>query len=266
MGLRVGAKYFGAVVTTTVGVDQWYKREEGNPWRCIASSVMSELVVPPWSRDSISNPIKKKVDPFHFSKLRRKADVEAEKRRRKREWMVKAYQLANGAHNGRDAYEDSGEYQKREKAHNTLEEPRRTGDASGKMRVSGAVHTDDKAQHSRTKHLVDSSMGRADDVRAARDIDYRDSRGDRSSEEKRHGHDNKHGLHGGMHVHHSEVINGVCRSNEYRYYNNSDWDGGHLSQSKGDPLGDDSEMLLWRCDTCFIFCLCLFYYMCLWRM
>jgi hypothetical protein len=93
-GVRVGSKYFGAVVSTTVGMDKWYKREEGNEWRPIASSVMNELLVPPWSRDSIAHPLKKKVDPFHFSRLRRKADVAAEKRRRKREWLTKAYRIA----------------------------------------------------------------------------------------------------------------------------------------------------------------------------
>ena len=250
MGLRVGAKYFGAVVTTTVGVDQWYKREEGNTWRCIASSVMSELVTPPWSRDSISNPIKKKVDPFHFSRLRRRADVEAEKRRKKREWMVKAYQLTKGVHDGRDIYEGRGECQEGSVAHSSLDRPRRTGDDSGNRRVSGLSQADDKAQHSRSGHLGDS-MRRTDDVRAARSFGYCDSGGDRSHEEKRQGHDNKYHHHGGTHVHQNEVVNGDCRSNEYHYYNNSDRDGGggHLSQGKDDPLGDDSEMLQWRCSS-----------------
>lgn len=77
-------------------MDKWYKREEGNEWRPIASRIMNELLVPPWSRDSITHPLKKKVDPFHFSRLRRKADIAAEKRRRKREWLTKAYRIAKG--------------------------------------------------------------------------------------------------------------------------------------------------------------------------
>ena len=94
--IRVGSKYFGAMVTTTVGMDQWYKREETNPWRPIASQIMNELVEPPWCRNEISRPLVKKANPFHFSRLRRQADIEISRRRKKREWMIKAHLIAKG--------------------------------------------------------------------------------------------------------------------------------------------------------------------------
>ena len=82
-------------VTTTVGIDQWYKRDEKNPWRPIASQVMSDYMAPPWLKDEIAHA--RRAQPFHFSRLRRQADIDKEKMRRKREWMMKAYTLAKHA-------------------------------------------------------------------------------------------------------------------------------------------------------------------------
>ena len=81
-------------MTTTVGMDQWYRREDTNPWRPIASQIMSDLVKPPWCRDEISQPLVKKANHFHFSRLRRQSDIDVARRRKKREWMRKAHMLA----------------------------------------------------------------------------------------------------------------------------------------------------------------------------
>lgn len=93
--IRVGSKYFGTRVTTTVGIDQWYKRDENNPWRPIASQVFNEVLTPPWLKDDV--PSIKKVVPFHFSRLRRQTDIDKSKLQRKREWMMKAYSMAKQA-------------------------------------------------------------------------------------------------------------------------------------------------------------------------
>lgn len=90
--IRVGGSYFGTVVSTTVGIDQWYRREERNDWRAISSDLIQEHFVPPWVKESRI----KKIGPFHFSRLRRKNDVIMERKRRKREWMLKAYMFASG--------------------------------------------------------------------------------------------------------------------------------------------------------------------------
>ena len=90
--IRVGTKYFGTKVTTTVGIDQWYKRDENNPWRPIASQVINDMLVPPWLKDDV--PLTKKIAPFHFSRLRRQADMDKSKLRKKRDWMMKAYTMA----------------------------------------------------------------------------------------------------------------------------------------------------------------------------
>ena len=92
--IKVGSKYFGLVVTTTVDMDHWYRRVDSNPWRPIASQIMSDLVKPPWCRDEISQPVVKTSNHFHFSRLKRQSDIDGARRRKKREWMIKAHLLA----------------------------------------------------------------------------------------------------------------------------------------------------------------------------
>ena len=105
--IRVGARYIGTKVTTTVGIDQWYKRDENNPWRPIASQVMSDYLAPPWLKDEVART--RRTQPFHFSRLRRQADIDKEKMRRKREWMMKAYTLAKEATENKDG-DDEDDY------------------------------------------------------------------------------------------------------------------------------------------------------------
>lgn len=95
--IRVGTRYFDTVVTTSTGVDAWYKRDEKNPWRPISSELITDIFVPPWMKDAV---VSKKPAPFHYSRLKRKEDILKDKKRRKREWLVKAYMFANpqGAH------------------------------------------------------------------------------------------------------------------------------------------------------------------------
>mmetsp|Transcript_2340 Transcript_2340/g.4164 ORF Transcript_2340/g.4164 Transcript_2340/m.4164 type:complete len:532 (+) Transcript_2340:74-1669(+) len=94
--IKVGVRYFDAVVRTTCaeGTANWYRREEGNDWRPIASVVFDNIVTPPWFRE-ISYSTKPKH--FHFSKLRRAEDIKKAKKKRRRQWMVKAYMQASGA-------------------------------------------------------------------------------------------------------------------------------------------------------------------------
>ena len=89
--MRVGAKYFGAVVSTTSNMESWYKREERNPWRPLSSQLFDEILTPPWLKEA---PHLKKASPFHFSSMKRKEELMRERKRRKREWMLKAYVLA----------------------------------------------------------------------------------------------------------------------------------------------------------------------------
>jgi len=89
--IRVGASYFGTIVTTNTGTENWYKRDERNPWRPIASQVFEDILVPPWQREVAHS---KKPEPFHFSSLKRKEEMKREKKRRKRQWMMKAYLMA----------------------------------------------------------------------------------------------------------------------------------------------------------------------------
>lgn len=90
--IRVGKRYFGTKVTTTVDLNQWYCREENNPWRPIASQVISDNFSPPWLPGGGLH--KSKPGPFHYSRLQRKQDIAAQKKVKKRQWMLKAYMLA----------------------------------------------------------------------------------------------------------------------------------------------------------------------------
>lgn len=94
--IRVGARYFGTILSTTASTtDNWYKREENNEWRPISNQIFDDLdMVPSWARESMNLTEKKK--PFHFSTLKRKDDIIKQKKRRKREWMMKAYVMSKG--------------------------------------------------------------------------------------------------------------------------------------------------------------------------
>lgn len=91
INLKVGARYFDVNVTTTVDIDNWYKREENNPWRPIISNKLDELLTPPWLKNNFRD---KAPQKFHYSKLKRKDDMLMKRRQRKREWMMKAYMFA----------------------------------------------------------------------------------------------------------------------------------------------------------------------------
>ena len=91
--IRVGASYFGTKVATTGSTKTWYKRDERNPWRPISSVVFENIMEPPWARAPV---LEKKPAPFHFSTYTRREAAMREKKRRKREWMLKAFMLARG--------------------------------------------------------------------------------------------------------------------------------------------------------------------------
>ena len=265
--MRVGSKYFGAVVSTTVGMDKWYKREEGNEWRPIASSVMNELLVPPWSRDSIAHPLKKKVDPFHFSRLRRKADVAAEKRRRKREWMTKAYRIAKGDQDP----DEEGYYRHSDAVHQASSS---SGHLYSRNESRRGEEEDDEDEGLRTlpqdessrvrvrfsnPHLASTeSMKSRADTHGMR-LDDCSSRGDRWSGKRQEEPDNdRQQSYGGQYRRHE--VSRYCQDDEdedeenvnSNYFNsNSEVLQERNSRSGGDRadvFGDDAEMLKWRLD------------------
>jgi len=90
--IRVGASYFGATISTTNTTGQgWYKRIENNPWRPISKNIVEELTMEPEEREKNHEKV---PEAFHFSRLRRRQDVERKKKERRREWMRKAYLLS----------------------------------------------------------------------------------------------------------------------------------------------------------------------------
>jgi hypothetical protein len=96
--MRVGTRYFDTVVTSNVPADRWYQREERNHWRPISSQLLFELFTPQWAAHQQQMQLLQRGDrakAFHYSKLQRKQDILQHKKRRRREWMVKAYLLGN---------------------------------------------------------------------------------------------------------------------------------------------------------------------------
>ena len=89
--IRVGGSYFGTKVLSNTSTDNWYKREEKNTWRPIASHIFDDLMTPPWMKDVL---VEKKPEPFHFSVLKRRTDKKKEARKKKKDWLRKAYMLA----------------------------------------------------------------------------------------------------------------------------------------------------------------------------
>jgi len=108
--LRVGGRYFDTILTTnTSNGEGWYRRDDKNQWRPIATQVIDEEYVPQWLKDTLRE---KKPTPYHFSRLKRQEDVDARKKRRRREWVMKAYRMAAGD----DILEDTGVESDRDRA------------------------------------------------------------------------------------------------------------------------------------------------------
>lgn len=98
--IKVGTKYFDTVVSVPYGAtENWYRREEQNPWRSISSQIFENIETPPWYRDT---PHVSKPKPFHFNRQKRQEELLKEKKRKKRQWMMKAYLMASDNNNNND--------------------------------------------------------------------------------------------------------------------------------------------------------------------
>lgn len=58
------------------------------------TTAFEDILTPPWLREK---PHTKEPQMFHFSKLKRKEDLKKFRKQRRREWMMKAYLIAQGA-------------------------------------------------------------------------------------------------------------------------------------------------------------------------
>lgn len=106
--IRVGGAYFESLVTTEES-NGWYRRQDTNPWRVISSEVDDLFDHQPYSYLDPSEASgldtslvaqyrrKVKMKSFHYSTLKRQQDVDQARKRKKREWMLKAYLLTAGS-------------------------------------------------------------------------------------------------------------------------------------------------------------------------
>lgn len=99
--MRVGGALFDATVDTTGGTKDWYRRDDHNYWRPIShessDDPMFETPYKSMSRsESTFNSKKMKKAHYHFSRFKRQEDIMREKKKKKRDWMLKAYLFSAG--------------------------------------------------------------------------------------------------------------------------------------------------------------------------
>eukprot|EP00606_Chrysophyceae_sp_TOSAG23-5_P001622 GSChrysophyteH2.ASY1.ANO1.1411.1 assembled CDS len=70
---------------------------QNNQWRPLASQLFEDVLAPPWMNEGV---VEKSPAPFHFSQLKRKTDQIKARKRKKREWLRKAYMLAGALDEG----------------------------------------------------------------------------------------------------------------------------------------------------------------------
>ena len=86
----VGRSEFEATgVLGEEGTSGWYQRVENNGWRAVTVKAQHELREDSVEVDSAAQT----KSNFHFSKLVRKKDVEAMKKKKKREWLRRMYEI-----------------------------------------------------------------------------------------------------------------------------------------------------------------------------
>ncbi len=94
-GLRVGVRYFDTIVSSTNiqdGSKEWYRREDNNDWRPISSHKFESIssLTPPWFREINHS---QQPKPFHYHRQYRQQDLLTIRKKKKREWMIKLYQM-----------------------------------------------------------------------------------------------------------------------------------------------------------------------------
>lgn len=108
--IRVGGTYFGTeIATTNISGEGWYRRDENNPWRTISTLLVAETLT--GAGDTIPfglpRPEDKRLKPFHYSRLVRTVDVVRERKKRRRQWMLKAYMFSAARHYISDSHPNS---------------------------------------------------------------------------------------------------------------------------------------------------------------
>ena len=103
--IRVGGKHFAAKFSADAEAyataddedfgegqrfDGWYVRAENNGWRPVTVKSLEEA-----DSDPVTAITGDRASKFHFSKIKRREDMEAKRRKKKREWMRAMYSLGS---------------------------------------------------------------------------------------------------------------------------------------------------------------------------
>lgn len=84
--IRVGSAYFGTSHVDGDDETGWYRRTENNGWRPVTVKVLAEADNDPITKETASRDSK-----HHWSRLKRREDLEAKRKLQKRQWMQKMY-------------------------------------------------------------------------------------------------------------------------------------------------------------------------------
>ena len=85
--IRVGGAFFGTShVAGAQDESGWYKRRTNNGWRPVTVKVLLEA-----ENDPVTKETANRDESFHFSRLKRREDLQLKRKQQKRDWMQKMY-------------------------------------------------------------------------------------------------------------------------------------------------------------------------------
>jgi len=111
--IRVGGAFFGTShVAGSEDERGWYRRQTNNGWRPVTVKVLAEADNDPVARETAA-----KESNFHYSRLKRREDLETKRKNQKRQWMQKMYQeglikeAEKGPGQGSDDYDEPADFE-----------------------------------------------------------------------------------------------------------------------------------------------------------
>jgi hypothetical protein len=94
--IRVGGAFFGTKGFSDDDQEGWYRRIENNGWRPVTVKVLQEAEDDPVAKETANREQK-----FHWSRQKRRQDIETKRKMQKRNWMQKMYK--EGLEEGKQA-------------------------------------------------------------------------------------------------------------------------------------------------------------------
>ncbi len=107
-GIQVGSSSFSTQLSEQSESDMqdngdsgWYQRRENNGWRRVAAKTLSEV-----TEDPVAKRTKELSVRFHYSKVTRRDELDAKRKARKKQWLLKLYSEEKQQDNSRYEHEE----------------------------------------------------------------------------------------------------------------------------------------------------------------